>query len=53
MKSVNLDENFISKAKIREKIKEVEKENEEYVQEWEIKDELGAQIDILQELLEG
>lgn len=42
------------KNKIRAKIKELEKEHKEYKgsQEWEIQDDIHAQINILKELLE-
>jgi len=49
-----IEEDYISKDKIREKIEELNKEYEEYKeeQEWEIQDDIQAQISILQSLLE-
>ena len=46
--------NYISKNQIKEKIEELEKEQEEYEnsQEWEIQDDIVAQINILKDLLE-
>lgn len=46
--------NCISKEKIRAKIEELKKEQKEYKksQEWEIQDDIVAQISILEELLE-
>jgi hypothetical protein len=46
--------NSVSKDKIRAKIEELEKEQKEYKgsQEWEIQDNIDAQINILKELLE-
>lgn len=56
--SINLERhiknNYISKDKIKEKIEELEKEQKEYKnsQEWEIQDDIVAQINILKDLLE-
>lgn len=56
LKNIERDRNkyYIHKSKVREKIGELEKEYEEYKngQEWEIQDDIQAQINILQELLE-
>lgn len=45
---------YISKDKIKEKIEELKKEQKEYEnsQEWEIQDDIVAQINVLEELLE-
>ena len=49
----DLSENYIHKHKIREKIEELEEEQKEYKRskEWEIQDDIVAQINILKELL--
>lgn len=48
------EEDYVSKAEIRAKIEELEKEQEEYEnsQEWEIQDDILAKIIVLEELLE-
>lgn len=50
----HIKNNYISKDKIKEKIEELEKEQKEYKnsQEWEIQDDIVAQINILKDLLE-
>ena len=48
-----IEKYYINKNKIREKIKDLKKEQEEYKdsQEWEIQDDIVAQIEVLEELL--
>ena len=49
-----IEKDYISKAKIKAKIEELNKELEEYKggREWEIQDEIMGQIEVLQSLLE-
>lgn len=52
---LEINKRYVSKDKIKEKIEELEQEYKEYKngQEWEIQDDIQAQIIVLQELLKG